>query len=135
MATFVRYVLFAVLSGLANLGTQEAIVRVAPVAAMALSIPAGTVAGFGAKYVLDKNWIFYDAYSNHGQELRKLTIYGLFSVVTTLVFWGFEVACWAVWQTSAAKYAGGVVGLSIGYAFKYLLDRNFVFGGATHERA
>jgi hypothetical protein len=37
------------------------------------------------------------------------------------------VSFWAIWETSAAKYTGAVLGLSVGYAAKYLLDRQFVF--------
>ena len=83
--------------------------------------------GFALKYALDKKWIFYDAYTSHTSELRKVFLYGLFSVVTTLIFWGVEVMFWTIWETSLAKYAGAVLGLAIGYAAKYSLDRAFVF--------
>lgn len=124
---FLRYVVFAVLATLANLLTQEAVIRVTPVAPLTLSILAGTIAGFALKYLLDKKWVFRDPYTSHGRELRKVTLYGLFSVLTTLVFWSVEVAFWLIWQTSFAKYAGAVLGLAIGYAAKFLLDRAFVF--------
>ena len=123
----VRYVVFAVLATLANLLTQELVVRIAPDYELALSILAGTVVGFALKYTLDKKWIFYDAYTSHASELRKVILYGLFSIVTTLIFWGMEVMFWALWETSFAKYTGAVLGLAIGYAAKYILDRNFVF--------
>jgi putative flippase GtrA len=126
-AVAVRYVLFAVLATIANLLTQELVVRLAGPAALIVSILAGTAVGFAVKYVLDKNWIFYDEYTSRGSEARKIGLYGLFSVGTTLVFWGFELAFWALWRTDFAKYAGAVLGLAIGYAAKYLLDRNFVF--------
>ncbi len=127
MAIFVRYVLFAVISTLANLLTQEIVVQTVPVARLALSILAGTAVGFAVKYVLDKNWIFYDAYTTPQGEARKVFLYGLFSVATTCIFWGFEVAFWAIWETDLAKYTGAVLGLSIGYAAKYMLDRTYVF--------
>jgi putative flippase GtrA len=127
MTLLVRYVAFAVLSTLANLLTQEAVFQTAPVMRLSLSILAGTIVGFAVKYVLDKNWIFYDAYTTHTQELRKVALYGAFSVVTTAIFWAVEVAFWIIWQTSVAKYAGAVLGLSIGYGAKYLLDRQYVF--------
>jgi putative flippase GtrA len=79
------------------------------------------------KYVLDKKWIFHDAYTTHRDEARKVTLYALFSVVTTLVFWGFEVTFWTIWRTDVAKYTGAVVGLAIGYAAKFGLDQTFVF--------
>jgi putative flippase GtrA len=126
-AIVVRYVLFAAVSTIANLATQEATVRLLPAAALALSILAGTAAGFAVKYVLDKRWIFYDAYTTPAHEAQKVALYGLFSVATTLVFWGFEVTFWTLWQTDAAKYAGAVLGLAIGYAVKFALDRTYVF--------
>jgi putative flippase GtrA len=126
-AMFVRYVLFAGLATLANLLTQEATVRLAPVAPLTLSILMGTAAGFILKYLLDKKWVFADSYNGHKQELQKLTLYGAFSVLTTLVFWGFEIAFWTVWKTDLAKYTGAVLGLAVGYAAKFLLDRSFVF--------
>jgi len=123
----VRYVLFAVVATLANLAAQEAVVRLAPGAPLALSIAAGTIVGFAVKYVLDKKWIFYDPFTSHRDEARKISLYGLFSVITTLVFWGFEVTFWTIWRTDVAKYAGAVLGLAIGYTAKYMLDQAFVF--------
>ncbi len=129
--TIVLYVLFAGLSMMANLLTQEAVFRTAPVAALPLAIFAGTAAGFVVKYVLDKKWVFSDQYTTHGEELRKVSLYGVFSSFTTLIFWAFEVTFWAVWGTDFAKYAGAVLGLAIGYAVKYRLDRTFVFRERT----
>jgi len=119
-----RYVLFAVVSTLVNFGTQELVIGMAP---LAMSIFAGTAAGFAVKYVLDKKWIFHDGYTTPAHEARKVTLYALFSVLTTIVFWGFEITFWLVWQTDVAKYAGGAIGLAIGYLAKFALDRRFVF--------
>jgi putative flippase GtrA len=124
---FIRYVVFAGIATLANLATQEAVVRVAPLSPLALSIVMGTATGFILKYLLDKIWVFDDGYSGHRRELQKITLYGVFSVFTTLVFWSFEVAFWVIWRTDFAKYTGAVIGLAIGYAAKFVLDRAFVF--------
>jgi putative flippase GtrA len=83
------------------------------------------------KYVLDKFFVFNDGFEGHAEEAAKITLYGAFSVVTTLIFWGFEVAAWSIWGTAGAKYTGAVVGLAIGYAIKFLLDRRYVFGRRT----
>nr|WP_134500134.1 GtrA family protein [Microvirga pakistanensis] len=124
---FVRYVVFAILATLANLLTQEASIRLVPGTPLSVSILLGTAAGFILKYVLDKKWVFEDSYAGHRQELQKIGLYGAFSVLTTLVFWGFEIAFWTIWQTDFAKYTGAVLGLAVGYAAKFLLDRSFVF--------
>lgn len=123
-----RYALFAILSVVANLAVQEGVFRLLPAGGLLPAMAAGTIAGFALKYVLDKLWIFGDPFEGHGRELRKLGLYSLFSIVTTLVFWGFETASWLAWRTELAKYAGAVLGLCIGYVAKYLLDRRFTFG-------
>jgi putative flippase GtrA len=127
MRVAARYIVFAVASTVLNFAVQEAVVRTAPTQSLALSILAGTAAGFAVKYVLDKKWIFFDDYTSHGSEIRKIALYGMFSVLTTAVFWCFEVAFWVLWQTELAKYFGGALGLAIGYISKYALDRRFVF--------
>src|SRR4051812_45640214 len=127
MLVFLRYVVFAVAATLANLAIQELVIRIAHVAPLTLSILAGTAAGFILKYVLDKRWVFEERYAGHVQEIRKVTLYSAFSVGTTLIFWGFEVAFWTLWRTDLAKYTGAVLGLAIGYAAKFALDRTFVF--------
>jgi putative flippase GtrA len=123
----IRYGLFACCATLANLCAQELVSRALPTAPLFLSILVGTVAGFALKYLLDKRWIFADHSENYIQEAQKVALYGMFSVVTTLIFWIFELVFLQVWQTSAAKYAGAVIGITIGYAVKFALDRSFVF--------
>jgi putative flippase GtrA len=125
MSTFILYLLFAGVATVANLAAQELFLRLS--GSLALAILAGTAAGFATKYVLDKKWVFADRYTTHSHELRKVTLYGAFSVVTTLVFWLFEVAFWMAWHTDIAKYTGAVLGLAVGYAIKFVLDRTFVF--------
>ena len=125
MSTFLLYLVFAGVATVANLAAQELFLRMS--GSLAVAILAGTAAGFATKYVLDKKWVFSDRYTTHRQELRKVTLYGAFSVVTTLVFWLFEVAFWMAWRTDFAKYTGAVLGLAVGYAIKFVLDRTFVF--------
>lgn len=121
----VRYVIFALLATGANLAVQEGAIRIG--AGLGASILAGTVAGFALKYALDKRWIFFDPYEGRGDEVRKVSLYGLFSVLTTLIFWGTELLFWHVWKTDLAKYAGASIGLAAGYAIKFALDRRITF--------
>ena len=83
--------------------------------------------GFIVKYVLDKRYIFFDDVGSVKRETAKVFLYALTAVVTTLIFWSLELGAWTLWHTSLAKYAGGTVGLGVGYFAKYTLDRRFVF--------
>ncbi|MCI0466971.1 MAG: GtrA family protein [Beijerinckiaceae bacterium] len=127
LAIPLRYALFAVAAGAVNLLTQEIVFRLSPVKPLAASIFAGTAAGFIVKYFLDKHWIFFDGYGSAAKEARKVVLYASFSVATTLIFWGFELAFLAIGGTARAKYTGAVIGLVIGNVTKYLLDRSFTF--------
>ena len=124
------YVAFALLATVINLGTQEFAFRAAPGLPVMFSIVTGTVAGFVVKYALDKIWIFDDQYDGARAETRKIALYGFFSIATTAIFWGAELLFLALWGTAAAKYTGAILGLAIGYAVKYEIDRRYVFRGA-----
>lgn len=127
LALGVRYATFAAVATLINLGTQALVLFFAP-GELAISIGAGTASGFAAKYVLDKYWIFFDDFHGRMSELRKMILYGVFSVFTTLLFWSFEVGSWLLWHTDLAKYSGALIGLLGGYWLKYRLDRTYTFG-------
>ena len=127
-AIFVRYIVFAIIAGLANLATQEAAVQVLPPPTpIMVSVLAGTAVGFVVKYLLDKYYIFLDGYDGHIAELRKVALYGIFSVATTLLFWIVELSFWYNWNNVEAKYIGAILGLSLGNWLKYLFDRTWVF--------
>lgn len=127
LALGVRYGLFAALAAIVNLTTQALVISFVQ-GELTLSIAAGTVTGFAAKYVLDKNWIFFDAFDGKLSEFRKMFLYGIFSIFTTLLFWAFEVGFWLFWHTDLAKYSGALIGLLTGYWLKYRLDRAYTFG-------
>ncbi|WP_179378341.1 GtrA family protein [Jannaschia marina] len=127
----VRYAVSAIVSVIANLLAQEATVTAAPDAHLMVSIVVGTIIGFLIKYVVDKIWTFRERYTTAYGEAQRITMSGLFSVLTTLIFWAFELGFHAVWQTDFAKYLGAVIGLSIGYVLKFWLDRRHVFREST----
>ena len=124
---FARYVAFAIGTTALNLLAQEATLRTLPGAPLMLSILVGTGVGFVAKYLLDKHFVFSDATAGGVAETRKVALYGLFSVGTTLLFWATEFSFHMAFRTDFAKYVGAVLGLAAGYALKYQLDRRFVF--------
>ncbi len=122
------YAGFAALATVANIGAQEVWLRCwhGP-HAIALSVLAGTAVGLVVKYVLDKRWIFRFQTQGAAHDGKTFVLYTLMGVLTTGIFWGFEWAFHQLWGTREMRYAGGVLGLAIGYVAKYWLDKRFVF--------
>jgi putative flippase GtrA len=128
-----RYSLFAVIATVANLGSQRAVLWMGE--SMPYYIAAvitGTLLGLITKYVLDKRWIFADPSTGLKAHSRMFTLYTIMGGVTTALFWGFETAFWLTFHTHTAREIGAVLGLAIGYAVKYQLDRRFVFNTVEH---
>lgn len=129
-----RYIAFALVATLANLAVQRVVLAIAALPGMLafpLALAAGTLAGLVTKYVLDKRWIFDDRSRGVEAHGRLFSLYALTGVATTAIFWGTETLFWLTWGTDLARETGAVLGLAIGYAIKYRLDRRFVF--ARHE--
>ena len=122
------YALFAAAAAGLNLGTQWAVVQVWPWGLRSLvALAAGTGAGLLLKYILDKKWIFGFRPPGFGDDVRRFLLYTGTGVATTALFWGIELLFLALLPAPWARYAGGAVGLCLGYASKYFLDRSFVF--------
>lgn len=123
-----RYAAFAVIATIANLVAQRGVLHFGQSTGYFMAaVGAGTLLGLVVKYLLDKRWIFFDLETGIKSHSRKFTLYTLVGLITTAFFWGVETAFWLVWQTTAMRELGAVVGLSIGYVVKYQLDRRFVF--------
>ncbi|MGP1358066.1 GtrA family protein, partial [Roseicyclus sp.] len=116
----------------ANLATQRIVLSDAEVTGgrFFAALAAGTLVGLVVKYLLDKRWIFYDTTRGARAQGAQFLLYALMGVATTAIFWITETAAWMIWRTDLAREAGAVLGLSIGYLTKYLLDRRFVFRNA-----
>lgn len=135
-AIAVRYIAFAVIATLANLAVQRLVFTGAATAPPLVlpfiypaAVAAGTLAGLVLKYALDRRWIFRDRSQGLRAHGRQFPLYVLMGAATTAIFWGSETLFWLVWHTQSAREAGAAIGLSIGYAVKYRLDRRFVFTG------
>lgn len=123
-----RYALFAIIATASNLAVQQAVIQLyAGTGQLEVSVFLGTLVGFAVKYMLDKNFIFFDRPASSADELLKVVLYGVTAVATTLIFWGFEFGFLMLWANPTAKFIGAVIGLSIGYVAKYQLDKRFVF--------
>lgn len=133
-----RYALFAGLATLANLMVQRAVLALvagSAVLAYPAALAAGTGVGLVVKFALDKRWIFFDRSAGAAAQGRLFWLYTLTGIATTAIFWGTETAFWLVWHTDAAREAGAVLGLTVGYIVKYRLDRRFVFAPAAEGAA
>ena len=122
------YALFAILATIANIGAQDITLRLyTGQHQLPVSVLVGTAVGLGAKYALDKKWIFKYQTENAAHNARAFFFYALVGVFTTAIFWTCEFAFHYLFQTKAMRYTGGVIGLAIGYYLKYRLDKRFVF--------
>jgi putative flippase GtrA len=123
-----RYIVFALISTFANLFLQFLSFKVySGIGAIYLAMFVGTLSGLVIKYILDKKYIFFHEVKDKKEDAKKFALYSLMGVFTTLIFWGVEILFDHIYNTSNAKYIGGLIGLAIGYVIKYFLDKKFVF--------
>lgn len=124
----VRYAAFALIATAANIGAQDLTVRAyAGTAYLLVSVAVGTAVGLVVKYLLDKHYIFRFHTRNLAHDSRTFALYTAMGLVTTFIFWGFEFTFHHLFGTKEMRYLGGVIGLAIGYAVKYQLDKRYVF--------
>jgi putative flippase GtrA len=122
------YSFFAVIATAANIGSQDIAVRLYDgLYSVTLSVLVGTAVGLLVKYLLDKKYIFRFRVKGLAHDTRTFLLYTLMGIVTTGVFWGFEFGFHYAFKTKTLRYAGGVLGLALGYWMKYHLDKRFVF--------
>lgn len=123
------YAILASIAVIANIASQEIVIRIwkwnHP---LLVSIASGTAVGLVAKYWLDKRYIFAFRARNALHDGSTFLLYSAMGLVTTAIFWGFEFGFNYLFASKEMRYLGGVLGLSIGYAVKYQLDKHYVFG-------
>ena len=122
------YTLLAAIATLANIGTQDLVMRAYGGAyAVTISMIVGTGVGLVIKYVLDKRYIFRFRAQNAAHDGKTFFLYTVMGLATTVIFWGFELGFDYLFATRQMRYVGGVIGLAIGYLIKYNLDKHYVF--------
>ena len=89
------------------------------------SLLFGTLTGFLSKYILDKKYIFFSKSSSY--SLIEFFSYFSTAILTTIIFWGFELTFYLIFDDTFMKLFGGFIGLVIGYNLKYFLDDKFTF--------
>lgn len=123
-----KYAVFAIIATVLNLLTQYLSLAIYSKSySLYIAMFFGTLAGLVVKYILDKKYIFYYVHKDIIDDSKKFMLYSLMGIVTTFIFWGFEIGFDYMFDSERAKYIGAVIGLSIGYIIKYFLDKNFIF--------
>jgi len=129
-----KYAFFAAVATVTNIVTQYLSLLVySEIYSLYMAMVLGTLTGLALKYVLDREYIFYYRVKTRTDDLTKFVLYSLMGVITTFIFWGFEIGFTHLSESDYAKYIGAIVGLSIGYITKYHLDKRFVFQ-QTYDR-
>lgn len=122
------YGILALIATAANIATQEFVIWVVRGShAITLAVAMGTVVGLVIKYSLDKRYIFRFVPRSGLHDYQTFVLYALMGLLTTAIFWGLEFGFHYIFATKEMRYAGGVIGLLIGYVTKYQLDKRFVF--------
>ena len=128
------YIVFAIVAICINIATQDIVGYIyTGQYAIYVSIFFGTASGLIAKYILDKKYIFQQVVQNFSQDSYLFFLYTIMGIVTTLIFWSFELLFDYIFATKWWRYTGGVLGLIIGYSIKYYLDKRFVFTSSTKQ--
>ncbi len=128
MTRVLLYAFFALIATGVNLLTQWPVFTFFEGAwALYGALTAGTLTGLLTKYVLDKRWIFHFRAASRRDDLSRFALYSLMGVLTTAIFWGTEMAFYHAFDFPGAQYVGGGLGLCVGYATKYALDKKYVF--------
>jgi len=95
--------------------------------AFIIQLISGTVAGFIFKFIVDKFIVFREKHESIQKTSKQILVYLFFAVITTIIFWGFEISFNHFFVFCNRDLIGGFIGLIIGYTIKYLLDRKWVF--------
>ena len=130
----VLYTLFAVLSTVINIGSQMlSIWAFKGPYSVEISILVGTAAGLPLRYFLEKRYIFNFKSQNLKHDGKLFVFYSSMGVITILIFWGTEYAFHLIYDVDFMRYIGGVIGLAVGFYFKYQLDKKYVFVSRNSE--
>ena len=90
----------------------------------------GTILGMILKYYLDKNFIFYYVKKEFNNK-NIFLLYIFTSIFTTIIFWAIELWFSYYVNINYSEYIGALVGLTLGYSLKYLLDKQLVFNNQS----
>jgi peptidoglycan biosynthesis protein MviN/MurJ (putative lipid II flippase) len=126
-----KYILFAILATTVNIFFQYlSFLLIDHKYELYIAILNGTILGMTLKYYLDKNFIFYYVKKEFNNK-NIFLLYIFTSIFTTIIFWAIELWFSYYVNINYSEYLGALVGLTLGYSLKYLLDKQLVFNNQS----
>ena len=126
-----KYILFAILATTVNIFFQYlSFLLIEHKYELYIAMLNGTILGMILKYYLDKNFIFYYVKKEFNNK-NIFLLYIFTSIFTTIVFWAIELWFSYYVNINYSEYIGALVGLTLGYSLKYLLDKQLVFNNQS----
>jgi len=126
-----KYILFAILATTVNIFFQYlSFLLIDHKYELYIAMLNGTILGMILKYYLDKNFIFYYVKKEFNNK-NIFLLYIFTSIFTTIIFWAIELWFSYYVNINYSEYLGALVGLTLGYSLKYLLDKQLVFNNQS----
>lgn len=126
-----KYILFAILATTVNIFFQYlSFLLIEHKYELYIAMLNGTILGMILKYYLDKNFIFYYVKKEFNNK-NTFLLYIFTSIFTTILFWAIELWFSYYVNINYSEYLGALVGLTLGYSLKYLLDKQLVFNNQS----
>ncbi len=131
MSIGLKYILFAILAMTVNIFFQYlSFLLIDHKYELYIAILNGTILGMILKYYLDKNFIFYYVKKEFNNK-NIFLLYIFTSIFTTIIFWAIELWFSYYINITYSEYLGALVGLTLGYSLKYILDKHLVFNNQS----
>ena len=126
-----KYILFAILATTVNIFFQYlSFLLIEHKYELYIAMLNGTILGMILKYYLDKNFIFYYVKKEFNNK-NIFLLYIFTSIFTTIIFWAIELWFSYYVNITYSEYLGALVGLTLGYSLKYILDKHLVFNNQS----
>jgi len=126
-----KYILFAILATTVNIFFQYlSFLLIDHKYELYIAMLNGTILGMILKYYLDKNFIFYYVKKEFNNK-NIFLLYIFTSIFTTIIFWAIELWFSYYVNITYSEYLGALVGLTLGYSLKYILDKHLVFNNQS----
>jgi len=121
------YSIIVIFASLVNIFFQRMTLEIFPTY-LILAMLMGTGTGVLTKYILDAKYVFKYQAPDLNEHVRVVAKYGFMGLFTTGIFWSIELVFHYFVPIRESAMWGAALGLTLGSAVKYYLDKNYVFG-------